>query len=526
MFCDGTAGAVWIMLLKTLRAILYWLGVSLVLLACNFPAYRSDSAGGTAGEQFRQTLEASRLLTTTPAPEATPVPGVEATAPATPVSLQTPLDPSTNAYSYQTRSGDTARALAARFAVGLEQVPVAGGLYWDSYLEPGQVYAFPRLQTTTTPDILLLPDSELVYSPTAAEFDTAAFVQAAGGYLSSYQEEVDGTLLTGAEIIQRVADELSVNPRLLLALLEVRAGWVFGQPLSPNQVSHPIGFYIPQRSGLYQEIQVAATQLNVGYYGWRDGTKLTIQFQDGGTARLSPVLNAGTVAVQHLFALLIRQSEWSAALYDPAGFGARYLAAFGDPWERDREIGALLPHDLVQPELELPFAAGERWSLTAGPHPAWNAGTPRGALDFSPVTGEPVCAISSAWVTASAPGVVVPSPEHAVILDLDGDGRPQTGWVLLYYHLAGTEVAPPGARVDTDDPLGHPSCLGGRATGKHVHFARRYNGEWLPADGALPFTVSGWQAQADERNYYGSLIKGQQVVSANPSGSQTSIIVR
>lgn len=500
--------------------------LSLVVLGCNFPAYRSDSAGGSAGEQFRQTLEASRQLTVTPGPEATGLPGQEPPLASTPDSVQTPLEPSGSVYIYQTRSGDTARALAARFEVGLEQVPVAVGLTWESYLEPGLAYTFPRLQTPTTPAVLLLPDSELVYSPTAADFDTTAYIQAAGGFLSSYREEVDDRLLSGAEIIQRVADELSVNPRLLLALLEVRAGWVFGQPVSPNLVTHPIGFYIPNRSGLYEEIQVAATQLNVGYYGWRDGSRLTIQFQDGGTERLSPLLNAGTAALQHLFALLLSEAAWSPALYDPAGFGAQYLQMFGDPWERDRDLGPLLPHDLRQPDLELPFAAGERWSLTAGPHPAWNAGTPRGALDFSPVTGEPVCAVSSAWVTASAPGVVVTSPENGVVLDLDGDGRPQSGWVLLYYHLAGTEVAPPGYRVETDDPLGHPSCQGGRATGKHVHVARRYNGEWLPADGAVPFTLSGWQARADERNYYGSLVKGQQVVSANPSGSQTSIIVR
>lgn len=513
-----------------MKKTLLYLGLCLLwmvlLVACNFPAYPSSRAGGTAGAAFRQTLQASRLLTTTPEPGTPDAPQVNPTAAATPISLQTALAAEGNHYRYQVRSGDTARALAARFDVGLEQVPVAPGLNWDSYLEPGQTYTFPRLPYVTTPDILLLPDGELVYSPTAADFDTAAFIQSAGGYLSVYQEEVDGVTLSGAEIIQRVADELSVNPRLLLALLEFRSGWVFGQPVSPNLISHPIGFYIPDRSGLYEEIQVAATQLNVAYYGWRAGSQLTIQFQNGGTIRLSPLLNAGSAALQHLFALLLREADWADALYGPTGFGARYLELFGDAWQRERELGPLLPHDLVQPELELPFPAGERWSLTAGPHPAWNAGTPRGALDFSPVTGEPVCAVSSAWVTASAAGVVVRSQDHAVVLDLDGDGRAQTGWTLLYYHLADTEVAPPGARVETDDPLGHPSCLGGRATGKHVHVARRFNGEWLAADGPVPFALSGWRAQADERNYYGSLVKGQQVVNASPSGSGTSLIVR
>jgi hypothetical protein len=142
------------------------------------------------------------------------------------------------------------------------------------------------------------------------------------------------------------------------------------------------------------------------------------------------------------------------------------------------------------------------------------------------VTGEAVCATSAAWVRAPAAGVVARSAEHALALDLDGDGSEQTGWVLFFYHLAGSGIPAAGAQLSLDDPLGHPSCEGGRATGKHVHVARKFNGEWLEADGPLPFTLSGWRARADERNYYGTLEKDGQVVTASPVGPQTSIIVR
>jgi LasA protease len=40
-------------------------------------------------------------------------------------------------------------------------------------------------------------------------------------------DEVDGDTIGAAEVIRRVADDYSVNPRLLLALLEYRAGWLF-----------------------------------------------------------------------------------------------------------------------------------------------------------------------------------------------------------------------------------------------------------------------------------------------------------
>jgi hypothetical protein len=49
-----------------------------------------------------------------------------------------------------------------------------------------------------------------------------------------------------------------------------------------------------------------------------------------------------------------------------------------------------------------------------------------------------------------------------------------------------------GTLVEQGDALGHPSCEGGRSTGKHVHLARKYNGEWIAADGPIPFVLSGW----------------------------------
>jgi murein DD-endopeptidase MepM/ murein hydrolase activator NlpD len=176
--------------------------------------------------------------------------------------------------------------------------------------------------------------------------------------------------------------------------------------------------------------------------------------------------------------------------------------------------------------LELPIPPGERWSLTGGPHYSWNTGSPRGGLDFAPVTGEPACSVSRAWATAAAPGLVVRSANNALAIDLDGDGYEQTGWVVVYVHLAGEGRVPQGTQVKADDPLGHPSCERGVNTGTHVHIARKYNGEWLSADGPIQMTLSGWVVYAGLKNYQGELIKGDQIVTASPVGPRTSIIVR
>jgi murein DD-endopeptidase MepM/ murein hydrolase activator NlpD len=506
-------------------------------LACNFPKPK-PVAPGTGSEALRQTMQA---VPSSPGVEATqvypgsgpvdlsPVPGT-AFPDTTPLPVQaTSVNGSPDVdglFTYTVQSGDTLDALSARFGVQVGQLVSGQALPERGYLPAGYTLYIPWQLGEVLPSEPLLPDSEVVFSPTSVDFDLGSFVQEAGGYLSVYSQEIDNEAVSGIELIRRVANQASINPRLLLALLEYRSGWVYGFPADPERAEYPFGFYIPGRSGLYEELQIIATQLNVGYYGWRQGSRLTVKFSDQKIARINPNINPGTAALQHLMAMFYRQDDWQSVLYAPAGFPVLYSQMFGDPWERDAISGALIPDGLSQPVLEFPFQAGERWSFTAGPHAAWDSGTPRGAIDFSPVSGGAACAVSSWWARAAAPGVIARAERNAVVLDLDGDGYEQTGWVLLYYHLAESELIRANIQVDLDDVLGHPSCEGGRATGKHVHIARKYNGEWMAADGPVPFVLSGWLVVADEKNYHGLLVRGEQTVTSNPSGNQTSIIVR
>jgi LasA protease len=485
---------------------------------------RQTMAALPPGTQVLPQQPAAPGVTELPLPVETLLPGVTAQpAEATPLpAFSTPSGPF---ITYRTRSGDTLLALALRFSVQPNDIISPQPLPAQAYLPLDvEVYIPVTTAEPVTPGTPLLPDSEIVYSPASANFDLALYVQQAGGYLSTYTEMVESETLTGAAILQRIADELSVNPRLLLAFLEYRSGWVSGQPRNPNDTSQPIGWNIPDRLGLYQEVMIVATQLNVAYYGWRQGSFTTLTHGDGTKVRLNPSLNAGSVAIQHLLAMFYRPVYWQDAVYGTSSFLSVYNSMFGDPWAR--AVEPLLPAELSQPTLELPYLAGEPWALTSGPHNSWNAGTPRGALDFSPITGQPKCTVSVAWVTAAAPGWVVRSSYNAVVLDVDGDALEATGWVLLYYHIAdeGRITAP--VQVSLDAPLGHPSCEGGRATGTHLHLARKYNGEWMPADGPVPFVLSGWRATADELNYTGTLVNGSQVVRASPGGMQGSTIIR
>lgn len=496
-------------------------------LACNLPtAMRMQERQDEQRESAFATLEATLF----PEQASTPVPLVTATFPQEPQPTAAPTEqtpqPAGPYFQYSVQPGDTLASLTGRFGVSNDEIQAPVELPPGALLPPGTPLIIANTVGEPRYSGALLPDGEIVYSPTAAGFDVVAFVRQAGGYLSSYHEDVNGETLDGAEIVRRAAVDNSINPRLLLALVEYRSGWVYGRPVEAGRETYPIGFYMSDFRGLRKELSLAIRQLHLGYYGWRTGSLTELTFVDNSTVRIDPRLNAGSVAVQYLFTKLLNEPAWHDALYGPNRFSDLYARMFGDPWEQAAAVGPLLPGDLVQPELLLPFSPGERWSFTAGPHIAWGTGSALAALDFAPVTGEPKCAVSRAWVTAAASGVVARSERNVVVLDLDGDGFESTGWVVLYMHVADAGRIPVGTVVDRDDPLGHPSCEGGNATGTHVHVARKVNGEWVAADGPLPFEMSGWRALAGERAYLGFLANGDQMVTANVSGASTSIVVR
>lgn len=169
---------------------------------------------------------------------------------------------------------------------------------------------------------------------------------------------------------------------------------------------------------------------------------------------------------------------------------------FGDPFALALDV---IPGQLAQPELQVPFEPGITWSFTGGPHPGYRHLLPFGALDFAPPVKQSSRVTSTEWVTAVHGGAVAYSGEGRVELDLGN------GWTVVYLHVAALDRIPEEVRVNAGDQLGHPSCEGGTATGTRVHLSRRYNGEWIPADGFAPFEMSGWVIHAGPRAYEGFL---------------------
>ena len=421
---------------------------------------------------------------------------------------------------YTAQTGDTLPALAAHFNTSIAEIRAANPIIPQSAtsMPPGMpmkipIYYLPLWGSSYQ----IIPDSLFPDGPAQVDFDIAGFINAHPGWLKNYRGQLSDGSYSAAEIIRQVANNFSVSPRLQLALLEY-FGQGLSNPLKPD-TTYILGYHEEFHQEVYLQLVWMANILNNGYYGWRRGSLIEFENPDTRIQRPDPWQNAATVALQYAFSRL-----YSSPLFDqmigPGGFSETYAHLFGDPW---LNVKPHIPGSLSQPDFILPFEPGRGWTYTGGPHTGWGKGEPFAAIDFAP-NGVSACGDSDAWTTALAAGVITRSETGLVMLDLDGDGKEQTGWVIFYLHLASLDRIPAGKVVKTGDRIGHPSCEGGETTGTHLHIARKYNGEWMLADSPIPFNMEGWIVRDGSEAYQGSLVRFSQTVTSSLESEGKSFI--
>jgi LasA protease len=144
----------------------------------------------------------------------------------------------------------------------------------------------------------------------------------------------------------------------------------------------------------------------------------------------------------------------------------------------------------------LPYAIGQAWRLSSGPHPM--SGSVRSSLDLTGGDGK---------VRAAADGIAYTMcGGHGWIRILHA-----RGFATDYYHLRGNVVVD-GVAVRTGDFLGYigndVSC-GGHSTGPHVHFSLLRNGEYVPID---RYAVGQWLVSAGRSSRVGTLRHGSRII--------------
>jgi len=439
-----------------------------------------------------------------------------------PASAQTPL-PIRKSYKpgelvdYTAQTGDTLVALAARFNTTVDEIFQANPqIPRDATtMPPGMPMKIPIyfLALWASP-FKIIPDHVFINGPTMIGFNTSAFLESQPGWLKKYRVYASGKWRSGGEMVDFIAINYSVSPRLLLALLEYQGG-ALTQPEPPVK-KNLLGFTRRYWENPYLQLVIAANTLNNGYYGWRTGELIEFEGLDGILIRPDPWQNAASVSVQYYFSRIFAGDKYTLAT-GPQGLIQTYENFFGNPWN---DTTVIIPGSLRQPDFQLPFQSDQTWYYTGGPHTGWGTGEPLAAIDFAPPSDKSGCFIAEEkyFATAMADGLVVRSGIDGVALDLDKDGDERTGWVIFYLHLAAKQRALLGAELKAGDLIGYPSCEGGHATGSHIHFGRKYNGEWIIADSPIPLKMSGWITNNGLREYLGTLTKDGATVTACDCG--------
>jgi hypothetical protein len=329
----------------------------------------------------------------------------------------------------------------------------------------------------------LITDDQFVWGPNVGSFDTGAFLGSRGSRLAEYAGE-----------LELWAAYSSVNPQVLLAVLELRHGLVdrMADGADPAQIR--------------DQIETTALDLATAFYEhlytWgarRDdfssnGVLPSLALEDGTILTLDADMSSGSYALQQVLAQGSTISDWQA-LTSPTtagGFGATFEALFPatDLLAQDNPIN---PADVpAETLLQFPFPLADTWGFW-GAH-SWNGGSappPFSSLDF--YDGGGTCAVPPGlYAVASAGGSSI--RRGSCWMEIDHG----SGWTTSYYHLQNLGSAGPQIRNARLGSIACEVCAGGFATGPHVHWSLKFNGAYASLEGVK---LSGWTVHVGPTAY-------------------------
>jgi hypothetical protein len=227
-------------------------------------------------------------------------------------------------------------------------------------------------QAEATPT--LVSDGQFVWGPNAENFDVEAYLQTRGSDLVNYADDI---------ILW--SDYSSVNPQVLLAVLETRDGMVDGSlaGMTADDVRARIeDTSIALAKAFYEHLYLWGARRPPGAQA--PSSEPLIELGDGAVAQVSPSTSSGSYAVASVLAVQNDLSTWQQQIAPQASIG--FAATFGglfpgvDPLDEANAIDppAAPPADLLQ----FPFPLGAVWYF-GGPH-SWNGDStpPFSSMDF------------------------------------------------------------------------------------------------------------------------------------------------
>ncbi|MBI3160497.1 MAG: peptidoglycan DD-metalloendopeptidase family protein, partial [Chloroflexi bacterium] len=268
---------------------------------------------------------------------------------------------------------------------------------------------------------------------------------------------------------------------------------------------------IDQQTLLTQRVREAVS----GFLGYVPITELIVSnveyFDNWAFGTVAVTANPGVEASPfgYLFIAQSNSHEWRVAIEHTTLFSEWILEVPDELVSQEQKdiltaVSALGDGAAL---LSLPWATGQTWILTGGPHSNDGTGRPWSSLDFA-VGG-------SGEVRAARDGIVYLDCANFVRINHSD------GWQTGYYHLTGIVVSN-GQTVTRGQLLGYTSSAtgcGGSATGAHVHFSLRRSGVKQEINGR---DIGGWTVEEGSSEYRGCMVRisdGSRQCSTYQGGS-------
>lgn len=329
----------------------------------------------------------------------------------------------------------------------------------------------------------LFDPQRLSYAHAFSGPEIQAYLEQRGSALREVRFQVGSRSQSFTETLVGLSSLYSLNPRLLLALLELHGGLVSDPRPAAGQLAWAMGFQGDGRSGLYAQLRWAARELR---FATRDFALAPAQplpplrFAGGDTIDLDPSAGISRYVLSRVLAPTTSPAGLSSRLdglvntytrlfedprYAPVGWPAPAQPFLSRPMEQTAEVTSFFDH-------QTPFLQEDGTLFTY-----WGREETDVNFAYDGHTGWDYAMAPPDRVLAAAPGLVVfagnsddgcATPARAVIIDHGN------GYRTLYWHLnsIAVESGQPVARGDLLGVAGESGC----AIGAHLHLQVQYLG--------------------------------------------------
>jgi murein DD-endopeptidase MepM/ murein hydrolase activator NlpD len=381
--------------------------------------------------------------------------------------------------------------------------------------------ASPVALASTVPADELLAAQNLEYAPSLDPFDVTAFLYSIGSDLASYGVERGDERLGFGDLVARAAERHSVNPRVLLVLIELATGAVSAP--SADTLMGVAGYSTEVAADVEAQIERLAERLATHYVAASMGDEPMVVHGPGGASVAVVATGPAPAAIGRTLAEIMPLGALQAAVSgERPTFQALYRQWFGDPHEMPmfaRDVS--LPADAAWP-----FEGAKRH--TSGPHVGTFCSQQRIAeasgLDFGGEAHEVLAMADGRYRGRGETSAAGYQAGKYVLLEHEG------GIQVMYWHLGGfspeLQALEPGAAIPKGFPVGW-SGRSGNQSAVHLHVELRrgavptnpYSGVRVSWDGQ---TVDGWTIRmfrwpgTTDRgiSYRGSAVRGETRVMA------------